>query len=249
MKPTIVILDKNTIDSMPRKEFVFFVSMGIVLNDIMANSKLLACYHNKLEGTTEENIKNYQVVAALIEQTGRFYECKKMINAFYSDSDIRDKYNKNLSNEGKAALGRFNDILRSDKYSLIRNKLSNHYDIEQIEQIIETHIDHVEEISFMTTDEESGWAYTRFFISDILKFATVLQIFGCDENGEKEQMEKAYDDFWSESIQLNDLLQIYMIEVIKIFLDNFEKVKLREVEDISPTPIRQVKIPFFLSRD
>lgn len=227
------------------KEIALFLTLGNIINDIMMTYKLLVAFANQYEDEYENKITTYQVIALVIDLIGKMFECKKTINRAFSEPDMKRKYQDGLSDEGKKALEKINNVMGRESFKQIRHKLANHYDVNKMEKVLDENLGKIKEFEIMVGPD---WSSTRFLIADLLRSYIVWESFGCTDVDNQAQVEKAMIDIITTLSECTSSLHTYVNELAKKMLEDIDDIDYKEVTGFKAYKLSDLKIPFFVSK-
>lgn len=225
-------------------EIGFFSALGVTLNDIMMHWKLIPIFGNRAKNKYEDEFREQQVVSLIIDQIGRLFECKKLIASFLAADTTRAEYYDSLTEEEQDNLKRFNSISKS-KFKTIRNKYSNHYELDEMSKIAEENIELLNCYDLFVSD----YTNMRFLGPDYLRHMGILKIWGCKDLTDLSAVDNTMQIIISDISKYTSYLQKFTTTIFKrmvLKLDS-DKVKVDSIHIEKIEYLGDINIPFFVT--
>lgn len=241
------LIEKDTLNSIPQNERVFFVQTGNILTELMILHKIL---HFSSNHTPENEIlskaQSAQTLFLTKLLTGKLFECWEFLSQKYFNGapSISSAYEGLLNQEGKEALSKLKQYFRrardNNPIHKIRNTYAFHYSqgTNEIDQQIQKLSDS-EKLELYFAPGEGNCLY---YMSQVLSNLALLHSVDSSDMG------KAMWTWLQDIYQTAGWFISFFQEIMLIFGEKYLGEIFEEVEVPEPPNIAEVKLPYFVKK-
>lgn len=235
-----VLIGLKKLKSIPESERIFFVQLGIFLNELLVLHKLLHFSNNyNIDDKVVKRAQDAQSLFIARMLAEKLFEGWRLLQKNFFEGKISKKYEGLLNSQGKGCLKKLKLYFsRSNPIEKVRNSLTTHYftSSEAIRDQI-AKIPEQETFELYIGREEGNCLY---HLSHVLITLAILD--AVDKPDMKDAMMTFFKDLFQTAEWFIDFSQEFIIQFAMQYLEgNYEEV---EVPD-PPNP-KDIKLPFFI---
>ncbi len=232
-------IPKERLDSIPENERIFFVQMGIFLNELSTLQKFAYYSSKDVANETVRKAQNSQALFIFRMLAGTALEAWNLIHKKFYGTGLSKEYDGSLTDVGKASLRKLKDYFSKDNLiHTIRNNFAFHYSSDDVKKLIEeTPKSEVFELYF---SESHGNCF--YHMSHVLVNSAMLKKTGSSD------LQQAIDTLLSDINKTTDWLLDFFGECMDVIAKKYLGLDYEEETIPDPPKIDDVISPYFVER-
>lgn len=237
-------IPKKALEALPENELLFFIQIGTVLSEIYTLHRLTLFSNKNLETSVERRAQNSQSFFLLTILAGKLWESWILLQKLFFKGRLSKEYEKSLPdqaeeslNELKRYFGKGNTLIKK-----IRNKVSFHYDVNEIKK----HIEKISEEEPLEIYLSASTGNCFYYASNLLTMMTVLEM-----TDEDTDVRKALDKFFKEIWEVAGWFLDFLNSCLRVLAEKNgwdSRLITEKVEIPEPPGIDEIFIPCFLKK-
>jgi len=233
-------IPKSKLLSVPKKERVFFVQAGNLLNDLSMLQKLVLFTTNtKTTNKTVRTAQNLQALCLIRIQAGKLDEGWELLQKNYFGAGLSKDYDRMLSQSEKQCLDNIKKYFgsKSNLISLVRDYTFHYFtSSEQISQLI---------------DDAPPSEIFEVFMSDfygncVFSMSNVLVTFAILKSTGITHTEKAMGKLLRDVQKVTKWFGDFLGRCLLVFVEKHLGLESSKVEIPEPPDIKKVTLPYFI---
>ena len=240
MDITSIEISKEEFSKIPEAEQVLFLQFGNIVNELHILLKILILSNPNSENEIENKGRITQKIYFDLLLIGKLWEFWQFLNKQYFGKNISKKYDLKLNDRTTQALEYIKRFFNKNAWiKNVRDKLSNHYDITEMEKGILRLAE--DDKIYIFLSETTG--NTLFFSSSEITLLNLLKLYNKDINA--KNIDRYHND---KSTILNEIVDFIQQCMMTILEHNRIEIRHTTVKYTQAPHLNDIHLPYFIER-